>query len=242
MLELIDSFDSRSILLYSENNIKKIKNAAIAIIGLGGVGGSAFELLVRAGAENLFIYDFDSVSVSNLNRQILFTTDDIGKKKTDCAVERAAKINPQAKISKYSIFLNANNLELFKSNNINFVIEAGDFLYAKTSIIYYLLKNKITFISALGAGGRTDITKIKIDYLENTTYCGFAKQLRGKLKKNGILIKKNIPVVYSTEIAIKPVQQLTNGKKKFISGTASHITNTFGAYCVDYCLKFICNL
>ena len=236
-----NSIFSRLEILLNNHNLEKLSKLTIAIFGLGGVGGITTELLCRSGIKNLIICDFDKVQLSNLNRQILYTINDIEKFKVDIVEKRLLSINPKIKIIKLNNRIDDEFINNYLPNyKFDFAIDAIDSLKAKADLIIYLLKNNIPFISSMGAAGKTDITKIRCDYIENTVNCRLSAVLKKKLRKQ-IEINKNIFVVYSPERQKKGIYPPTAEPSKIINGSIAHITNTFGAYCVDYFFKLFIN-
>ena len=179
------------------DKIETIKNKTVAIIGLGGVGGYAMEILIRSGIENIIIIDNDTVDMSNLNRQIISHQQNIGKLKVDEWEKRAKLINPSINIKKYPIFLTEQNLSDYLSKSIDYIIDACDTLNTKKAIIKYCCDNNIKLISSMGTGNKIDPTRLKITNLEKTKYDPIAKILRQFVRKENI--KANIPVVFSDE-------------------------------------------
>jgi len=235
---------ARTELLFSNNfsSYQKCIEKKILVIGLGGVGGAIAEFLTRTGCQNLVVCDFDKVSYSNLNRQILYNFEDIGKLKTECANKHLKKINPKIKITELPIELKPDTVaEILNTISADFVFDAIDLLLTKARIIDFCLKNNLQFISALGASSKKDITKIRCGYLEDVSNCAIAKRLKYQLNKLNNRPLKKIPVVYSIESSLKPKIFLDNidNKKKIVNGSIAHITNTFGAFCVNYFFNII---
>ena len=166
--------------LIGKDNLDKINQKHILIVGLGGVGGTAFEALIRSGFLNFTIVDNDKFEISNLNRQILCLRNDLGKNKVDVAKIRTLNIN------------------LENINKIDYIIDACDDIKGKKKLIKFANDNQINIISALGMGKRIDPTKVIITRLDKTHNCPLAKKLRYELRSQNICIK--IPVVFSEEI------------------------------------------
>lgn len=209
------------------DNIDKIQNKTILIIGLGGVGSYTLETLVRTGINKFIIVDGDSVDISNLNRQLMSLTDNIGLNKTDVWEDRILKINPNCEVIKITEFITKDNLfKLFKEK-IDYVIDACDTLETKKEIIKYCLKNKIKFISSMGMANRINSSYIKQSYLDKTKNDPLAKKLRSIVKKENI--KGKIPVVYSEELPIKSSKL----------GSIAHVTATAGVLITNYIINDI---
>lgn len=182
--------------LIGKDNLDKINQKHILIVGLGGVGGTAFEALIRSGFLNFTIVDNDKFEISNLNRQILCLRNDLGKNKVDVAKIRTANINDNIKVN--CINDDINNINLENINKIDYIIDACDDIKGKKKLIKFANDNQINIISALGMGKRIDPTKVIITRLDKTHNCPLAKKLRYELRSQNISIK--IPVVFSEEI------------------------------------------
>ncbi|MGN1295244.1 MAG: ThiF family adenylyltransferase [Bacilli bacterium] len=192
-----ENYFTRSRSLLGEERFTKLENMRFCIIGLGGVGGSAFEALVRSGAKHIVGIDFDKVSPSNLNRQILFTRFDIGKYKADCAFVRAKSINEEVDVETLRIKINEDNLSFLDHYDFDYVIDAIDDLNAKVLLIKYLLRRNIPFISSLGMGNRIDCSSIEITKINKTHDDPLARKLRYLLKQEGIDLSQ-VNVIFSS--------------------------------------------
>ena len=210
-----------------EDKLNIIKNKTILIIGLGGVGSYALETLARTYFNKLIIVDNDKIDISNLNRQLMTNIDNVGLYKTDVWFDRIKKINPECDVIKITEFITKDNLNLLFKYKVDYVIDACDTLETKKEIIKYCLKNKIKFISSMGMANRIDASKIKISYLDKTSYDPLAKKLRNLIKKENI--KGKIPVVYSEE------QPLKSNKL----GSISYVVGTAGLLCTNYVINDI---
>lgn len=179
---------SRNELIWGIENQKKLQNKHITVFGLGGVGGFALESLARAGVENFTAVDFDSVSASNINRQIIALNSTIGKKKTDLFKQRLFDINPDINIECICDFYNENlNQEIFKTRT-DYVIDAIDTMRAKIDLLVYCKENNIPVITSMGAGNRMDPTQLYITDIKDieNKKCTFTKNVLYQLKKRGI--------------------------------------------------------
>lgn len=199
----------RTIALIGENNFNNIQNKTIAVFGLGGVGGTTFESLVRTGFKNFIIVDFDVVDVSNLNRQILYTLEDINKLKVEASKQRALKINPNLKIDAFNLKISANSISNFKNLKIDYIIDAIDDLPGKVEIIKFSLENNIPFISSLGMANKLNSTDVTITKLNKTTTDPLAKKLRYMLKKENVEIGK-VMVAFSSEYPVRKERILSS--------------------------------
>lgn len=190
----------RIINLIGEDNFDKIKNSKILLVGVGGVGGFAFEALIRSGFQNITIIDKDIIEITNLNRQLIANLKTIDKIKVDIAKDKALNINENIKIKPIYEYLDKNNINIL-DNDYDFILDACDTLNTKLELIRFAQNNNIKIISSMGVGNRVDASKIKVSNLNNTYNDPLAKKLR-KLVKDEHL-KDNIPVVFSEEVPYK---------------------------------------
>lgn len=182
------------------DQLEKIINKTVLIIGLGGVGSYALETLVRTGVKKVIIVDSDTIDISNLNRQLMTNKHNIGLYKTDVFEKRINDIS-DCEVIKVTKFITKDNLEELFQEPIDYVLDCCDTIDTKLELIKYCLKHKIKFISSMGMANRLDATKVKISSLDKTINDPLAKKMRLLIKKNNI--KGKIPVVYSEEIPIK---------------------------------------
>ena len=197
-----NDINSRTEALIGKDKLKLLKKSIVAVFGIGGVVGTAAEALVRSGISHLYIIDHDQVNASNLNRQILFTKNDLKQDKVKVAKARFNEINPEVKLHTYKNFLDENNIKDFPFDKFDYVIDAIDSTKSKIVLIKCLLKKKIPFVSSLGMGNRLDPSKLVITTLDKTHDDPLAKKLRNELKQTKIDIRK-IKVVTSNEIPLK---------------------------------------
>lgn len=215
--------------LIGKENLNFIREKSVLLIGLGGVGGSCLEALIRSGIEKIILIDYDVIDISNINRQVISNHNNIGKKKTDIAIRFCKNINPNCKIIGYDLFLNDENISnIFDENKIDYVIDACDCIRTKQAIIVESIKRKIKFISCMGTGNKLDPTKLQITEIMKTDNDPLAKIMRKWVRLNNI--KEKIPVVSSLEVPIK--------KDKVIS-TMSFVPNTAGILLANYVIKDI---
>lgn len=192
--------------LIGKENCNRIKNAKIAIFGIGGVGGYVLEALVRSGVGEIDIIDNDDVCPTNLNRQIIALNSTIGAAKVDIAEKRAIDINPQVKINKFKVFYTEETKKLFEFTNYCYVIDAIDFVAGKISLIEECKKVNTPIISAMGAGNKINPTLFKVADISKTSVCPLARVMRQELRKRNI---KGVKVVYSTEEPTKTKDRIT---------------------------------
>ena len=219
----------RLIKLIDEDNFNKIQNTNVLLIGVGGVGSSTLETLVRNGFINITIIDFDDIDITNLNRQLITNSSNVGKLKVEEASIRAKSINPNCNIKAISDKLNIDNLEEFTSG-YDYIIDACDDMGVKFKLIELSMNNDFKLIESMGTAKKLDPTLLRITTLDKTEYDPIAKILRKKCRDNKINSKK-IHVVSSTE---RPLEI----KDK---ATSSIVPNTAGIYLASYVINDILN-
>lgn len=192
--------------MVGEDAFQTLANSTVAIFGLGGVGGYAIEGLARCGVSNFHICDCDVFSESNLNRQLLATTETIDKNKTDIAKERVLSINPNANITIHECYFNAETAKYFPFEKFDYIIDCIDSITSKILLCEIAKINNVPIISSMGTGNKTDPTKLAVSKLSKTTICPLARVMRRELKKRNIDIK----VVFSTEEPTKPKLTFSN--------------------------------
>ncbi len=200
----MDTCFSRTEQLLGCENIKKLQNARVAVFGIGGVGGYAVEALARTGIGGIDLIDNDTVSITNLNRQIIATQETLGTLKTEAAKERILSINPEIKVMSHNLFYSAETAESFDLSVYDYVIDAIDTVSAKLELISRCETLNIPIISSMGTGNKLDPTKLEVTDIFKTSVCPLARVMRYELKKRGF---KKLKVVYSTELPIKPMIQ-----------------------------------
>ena len=176
----------RSALLIGEDNIKKLANKKVMIFGCGGVGSYVIEGLARTGVNNFILIDNDTVSISNINRQLIATTQSIGKLKVEVCKERILSINPSANIITYNKFILPETINDIDFSNVDFVIDCIDTISGKLAIIEKAKLNNIKVISSMGTGNKLDPSLFKIVDISKTNTCPLAKVMRYELKKRNI--------------------------------------------------------
>ncbi len=223
-------FAERTQLLIGEEGVKRLSEARVLVVGVGGVGAYAAEMICRAGVGHITLVDSDTVKLSNINRQLPALHSTIGKYKVDLLAERFKDINPDAAITALNLFLDDTNMERIMASGYDYVIDAIDSITPKVHLIEYCLKNKISIISSMGAGGRTDPSKVQIADISKTYQCTLARTVRERLKKDGIT--KGLKVVFSSEAVRKEsVIEVKDEKcKRSTTGTISYIPAVFGCY------------
>lgn len=221
---MIDKF-SRTGLLLGEDAMKKLASSKVAIFGVGGVGGYALEALVRSGVGEIDIIDNDTISITNLNRQIIATVDTIGKDKVQVAKDRAKSINPDVIINCHNTFYLPETSEEFNFEKYDYIIDAIDTVSGKISLVEKANRQNTKIISSMGAGNKLDPTAFEVSDIYKTQVCPLAKVMRYELKKRGI---KKLKVVYSKEIPIKPLQSEEVTSKRVTPGSVSFVPSVVG--------------
>lgn len=186
----------RTIGLIGEDGAEKLKNARVLLFGVGGVGGYVAEALIRSGVGRLDAVDGDTVADSNINRQIVALTSTIGRYKAEVFSERAKDINPEAEVTAYNLFFNADTAQKFDFSAYDYVVDAVDDVPAKTEIIVRAVAAGTPVISAMGAGNKLDPTLFKVSDISKTSVCPLARVMRRKLRERGV---NHCKVVYSME-------------------------------------------
>lgn len=202
---------SRTRMLIGKDNVEKIKNLRVAVFGLGGVGSFVVEALVRSGVSNIAVFDNDTVSESNINRQIIATVDTIGKDKTEVIKERILSINPDAKVSLKKIFYLPETADKVDLSGFDYIVDAVDTVSAKIELIVRAKAQGIPIISCMGTGGKTDPTRLKVTDIYNTMGCPLAKVMRHELRERKI---EGLKVVFSDEPFILCRQEISDEGKK----------------------------
>ena len=197
---------SRTELLIGKDGIEKLKNAKVAIFGIGGVGSFVAEGLVRAGVENFVLIDDDKICLTNINRQIIATRKTVGKYKVDVMTERILEINPDAKVEARKCFYLPENAHEFDFSEYDYVVDAVDTVTAKLEIIMRAKECNVPVISCMGAGNKLDPTQFEVADIYKTTVCPLARVMRRELKKRGV---KKLKVVYSKEQPTRPIEDMS---------------------------------
>ncbi len=194
------SIYERTDLLIGSKNRKKLNNSHVAVFGIGGVGSFVCEALARAGVGRLTLIDSDTVSESNINRQIIALHSTVGKQKTAVMAERIADINPEAVVDRADVFFSADTAEDFDFSQFSYVVDAVDTVTAKLLIIEKAKAANVPVISSMGTGNKLDPFAFKIADIKKTSVCPLARVMRYELKKRGI---DKVKVLYSAEEPVK---------------------------------------
>lgn len=192
---------SRTRLLLGNTGIARLRQARVAVFGLGGVGGYAAEALARAGVGQLDLIDNDTVSLTNLNRQLLALHSTIGEKKVDVAQARIHDIDPTIQVRKYAVFYLPETADSFDFTQYDYVIDAIDTVTGKLGLIAQAKSAGVPVISCMGTGNKLDPTGFRVADISKTSGCALARIMRKECAKRGL---KGVKVVYSQELPITP--------------------------------------
>lgn len=196
---------SRTELLLGKEAMEKLKNAKVAVFGIGGVGGYVCEALVRSGVGAFDLIDDDKVCLTNLNRQIIATRKTVGKYKTDVMKDRILEINPDARVEVHKCFFLPENADEFPFEEYDYIVDAVDTVTAKISLVMKAQEMNVPIISSMGAGNKLDASQFRVADIYKTKVCPLAKVMRRELKKRGV---KKLKVVYSEEQPTRPVEDM----------------------------------
>lgn len=216
---------SRTEMLLGTEAMATLKNSKVAVFGIGGVGGYVVEALSRAGVGRIDLIDNDCVSESNINRQIIATTNTVGMMKTEVAKQRILDINPTVEVNTFNLFILPQNIDDFNFDGYSYVIDAIDTVSGKIAIIEKCNELNIPVISSMGTGNKLDPTQFEVTDIYKTSVCPLARVMRTELKKRGI---KKLKVLYSQEQPVKPENPQTAENGKAIPGSISFVPSVAG--------------
>ena len=215
----------RTELLIQKEGIQRLKDARVAVFGIGGVGGYVVEALVRSGLGHIDLYDHDCVSLSNINRQIIATHQTIGKKKVDVMEKRIHDINNSCCVKKYDIFFLPENHDQFDFDQYDYIVDAIDTVTAKILLVQIATEKKIPIISSMGTGNKLNPSALEVTDISKTSVCPLARVMRRELKKRGI---HHLKVVYSKEKPIETNSQVDPLTHKKVPGSISFVPSVAG--------------
>lgn len=209
---------SRTEIIIGQEKQNLLKSKTVAVFGIGGVGGYVVESLSRAGIENLILVDNDTISISNINRQIIALHSTIGKYKVDVMKDRLLDINPNINVITYKTFIeNNNSKEILSAHKIDYIVDAIDTVSSKLELIKFANELNIPIISSMGTGNKISPDKLEITDINKTSVCPLAKKIRKELKSLNI---KKLTVVYSKEEPTKAIDTKTIGSTSFVPSSA----------------------
>lgn len=222
----------RTELLIKKTGIDKLAKCHVLVVGLGGVGAYATEMICRAGIGKLTIVDGDEIDVTNINRQLPATHSNVGKSKSEVLAQRLKDINPDVELTILHKYLKPEDFKELLSHKYDYVVDAIDTLSPKVGLIENAVTNKLPIVSSMGAGGKLDPSEVRISDISKSYNCRLAKALRRRLGKLGI--RKGIKVVFSSEDVPTDVVREEEGlNKKSTVGTISYLPAIFGCYCAS---------
>lgn len=227
---------SRSALLLGDTGIEKLKKSRVAVFGVGGVGGHAAEALVRSGVGKIDVFDSDTVSVSNLNRQIIATEKTVGRAKVDVMKERIFDINPACKVGTFNLFYSADNANSIDLSIYDYIIDAIDSVSSKLELIARAKAANVKIISSMGTGNKLDPTMLEVSDISKTSVCPLARIMRRELRSRGI---NHLKVVYSKEEPIKAVADADSDKSRHAPGSVAFVPSVAGLIIAGEVIKDI---
>ena len=229
---------SRIEALVGEDGLQRLQQATVAVFGVGGVGGFAVEALARSGIGAFDLIDNDTVSISNLNRQIIATMDTIGRSKVEVMKERILAINPKANVRIRQSFFLPENKEEYDFTEYSYVIDAVDTVTAKIAIIQFAKEAGVPVISSMGTGNKLNPMELEVVDISKTSVCPLAKVMRKELKDRGI---QGVKVVYSKEQPIRPKVALEEvdpvAKRRGTPGSTAFVPSVAGLIIASEVIK-----
>ena len=229
---------SRAELLLGEEALEKLRSARVALFGIGGVGSFAAEALARGGVGHITLVDGDTVSITNINRQLIALHSTVGKEKTAVMAERIADISPETEVETYPVVYGAENRDLLDFSTYDYVIDAIDTVTSKLILIEEAKKAGVPVISCMGTGNKFHPERFEVTDISKTSVCPLAKVMRKELKVRGI---KNVKVVYSKEEPQKPAASTEPGKRQ-IPGSLSFVPPVAGLLLAGEVIRHIAGI
>lgn len=229
---------SRAELLLGEEALEKLRSARVALFGIGGVGSFAAEALARGGVGHITLVDGDTVSITNINRQLIALHSTVGKEKTAVMAERIADISPETEVETYPVVYGAENRDLLDFSTYDYVIDAIDTVTSKLILIEEAKKAGVPVISCMGTGNKFHPERFEVTDISKTSVCPLAKVMRKELKARGI---KNVKVVYSKEEPQKPAESKETGKRQ-IPGSLSFVPPVAGLLLAGEVIRHIAGI
>lgn len=233
-------WNERTALLLGDEAVARLARAHVAVVGLGGVGGAAAEMLARAGVGRLTLVDSDTVADTNRNRQLCALVSTVGKPKTEVVAARLRDIHPALELREVREFLCEENVAALLEPRPDAVVDAIDTLSPKIALIQYCLKAGIPLVSSMGSGAKRDATAVRIADISRTRQCPLAHMLRKRLHKLGI--REGFQAVYSEEVPVAEAVVMEEGRnKKSNVGTISYLPTVFGCACTQAVINQLTN-
>ena len=234
---------SRTRILLGSSAMEKLKNARVAVFGLGGVGGYAVEALARSGIGALDLIDNDTISLTNLNRQLLATHDTVGMAKTDAAARRVRSIDPTIKVRTFDVFYLPDTAEQFDFKAYDYVIDAIDTVTGKLALIARAKEASVPIISCMGTGNKLDASAFEVADISKTSGCALARIMRKECAKRGL---KGVKVVYSkeepaqAEASDEPIPE--GSSRRALPGSVSFVPGAAGLILAGEVIKDLCGI
>ena len=228
---MIPDWLDRTKMMIGEAGITRLRSAHVLVVGLGGVGSAAAEMLCRAGVGTLTVADSDTVQPGNLNRQLIATTLSLGKKKTEVTAERLRSVNPEVIIHTVDAFLKDESMIRLLDQPYDYIVDAIDTLSPKVYLLVHAIKMGHRLVSSMGSGAKLNPSLVKVADISETHTCTFAHDVRKRLRRLGI--HSGIRAVFSSEAIIRRaiVHSENERNKKSIIGTISYMPVVFGCNC-----------
>ena len=228
---------SRSVLLLGQEKIEMLKSKHVLVVGLGGVGAFAADMIARAGIGKMTIVDGDMVNPSNINRQLPALVSTIGKSKAHLMAERIKDINPAIELEVIAEYMRDDRMDALLDHEYDYVVDAIDTLSPKVFLIHHCQQRGLKLVSSMGAGGKVDPTLVHIAPLKKSFNCKLAHMVRKRL--TGLKTSKEFPVVFSSEKIIEEAVVLVEGEqnKKTMVGTISYMPAIFGMFCASVVIR-----
>ena len=225
--------------MVGEEGLRRLRDAHVVVVGLGGVGGYAAEMLCRSGVGRLTVVDGDTVSLSNLNRQLVALHSTVGEPKAQLFADRFADIDPSCRVSAIHEFLRDDKMvQLLEAEKYDYVVDAIDTLSPKVFLLYHAHRLGLPVVSSMGSGGKCDPTKIQIADISQSHTCRLAATVRKRLHRMGV--ENGIKTVFSTEPSFKQAEQQEASQNKLTTiGTMPYLPPIFGCCCASVVINDI---
>lgn len=233
------AWKERAELLFKKEGIKKLQNAKVLVVGLGGVGSFAAEFLARAGVGTMTIVDGDVVDITNINRQLPALHSTVGQPKITIVGDRLMDINPELNLIRIEEFLSPERAFELVTPEFDYVLDCIDSVTPKLNLIIAAKRKGVKVISSMGAGGKMEASKVKVADISKTENCFLARTIKRRLKE--VKIDKGVKVVFSSEIQDETSLKTTDGKnfKKSFYGTNSYMPGLFGLYAAETVIRYL---
>lgn len=228
---------ARTAMLIGDGAIARLRGAHVAVFGIGGVGGYVVEALARAGVGALTLVDADTVSESNLNRQIIALTSTLGMKKTEAAATRVHDIDARITVHTRDVFYLPENADTFDLSQYDYIVDAVDTVAAKMELIRRARAAGVPIICSMGTGNKLDPTAFRVATLEKTDTCPLCRTMRALCRREGI---RGVKVVYSSEVPRG--ETLDDGHGRHAPGSISFVPAAAGLVLAGEVIRHLCNL